>query len=80
MPLAHEDKHETEVMERNNVIKEKCKYCLHGFIRDVEMADGDTQDVECWYCDGSGYMYYPKDIKKWIPDADSKAFIKGDDY
>tara|TARA_B100000029_G_scaffold419428_1_gene424920 strand:- start:107 stop:310 length:204 start_codon:yes stop_codon:yes gene_type:complete len=67
-------------MEKNNVIKEKCKYCLHGFIRDVEMADGDTQDVECWYCDGSGYMYYPKDIKKWIPDADSKAFIKGEDY
>ena len=51
--------------------KIECKHCLHGWIRDVEHEDGSSCDEECFYCDGSGYLY--------IEDSTSNAFKKEDD-
>lgn len=54
-----------------NYKKVECKHCFHGWVHDVEREDGSSCDEECFYCDGSGYLY--------IEDSTSNAFKKEDD-
>lgn len=37
----------------------KCKKCLNGFMRDVEDPNTgeDLGDIECYYCNGTGYEH-----------------------